>query len=358
MEARLKGTVTPRYPCASVEFAPSISSLVFATFSYQWSNPATSHPALIGEIVDSFSAATGPLTYVVNRGDVDTRTGHVTQTIVAWWASEGAFGEWKKNAAVQAWISGQKAKEEIGYFHEIATFPRERWESLIAGPTGLPHPGVAIVAKQQPEEGEGEKGKEKEKNGEAVCKLVDTDTHDYLGGMRDRMTISVVDAMDSPHDHLQEEKKTTKGKAIKIIPPPNIAIIYSGQDWGDTSGEERNVYLKKVAPVLKKGLDYLNTTSLPTNCISARLLVEAQKEKSVGLSFFLSLADLEQWAWNHSTHGAIYQCFMNDYVAKNYTALKLFHEVGTVPSVDHLDLLYVNCHEATGFLPFFEHHVV
>jgi aldoxime dehydratase len=70
--------------------------------------------------------------------------------------------------------------------------------------------------------------------------------------------------------------------------------------------------MKKIAPVLKKGLDFLNANSLGTNCISARLLVEEEKDKSAGFAFFLSLTDMEQWAWNHSTHGAIYNCFMND----------------------------------------------
>jgi hypothetical protein len=36
MEPRLKGTVQPRFPCESIEFSEKVSTLIFATFSYQW----------------------------------------------------------------------------------------------------------------------------------------------------------------------------------------------------------------------------------------------------------------------------------------------------------------------------------
>jgi len=106
-------------------------------------------------------------------------------------------------------------------------------------------------------------------------------------------------------------------------------------------------------------MDFLNTNSNLTNCISARILIEPSPiKKSVGFAFFLSLADLENWAWNHSTHGSIYNTFFNDYVFKNFTNLRLYHEVGVAPNSKNLDLVYVNCHEKTGFLPFFPHQIV
>jgi len=347
MDVRTKEDA-PRFACASAHFGNSVSFLVVAAFSYQYTSPpgALVVPTEVEEILASFQLPGGPTVSAAYRRDVDTRTKLETQTVLGYWLSKQTFHDWKGLKEVSQWIGGQKALGDVGYFHEVAFFPPERWESIIAGSAGNHYPGIAVLAKNSVDEAS------------SKVSLSEKIVHDYLGSMRDRIPISVSDPLDSSLDKLDQIRKSeTRGKSIKVIPPPNIAVTYASQNWAATVGEEREIYEKKIAPVLAKGLAHLNTHPIDSNCVSARLLLDLDGTNSVGLAFFLSLADLEHWGWNHTTHGAVYNTFKLDYVMKGRANLKISHEIGVTPQND-LDLLYVNCHEDTGFLPFFEHHQV
>ena len=139
------------------------------------------------------------------------------------------------------------------------------------------------------------------------------------------------------------------------MPHDNICLIRSGQDWSDTDGEERQMYLGDVEPVLRAGMDFLRDDGLAIGCYANRYMrvVDADgrdTDKSFGMSWWDDIASLERWAESHPTHVAIFGAAMK-YLMKLGPAakLKLYHEV-SVAAADEQFFEYLNCHDGTGML--------
>ena len=47
-------------------------------------------------------------------------------------------------------------------------------------------------------------------------------------------------------------------------------MIRSGQEWTETEGRERDLYLKEMEPVLREGMNYLRDQGRPIGCYSNR----------------------------------------------------------------------------------------
>lgn len=80
--------------------------------------------------------------------------------------------------------------------------------------------------------------------------------HGYWGSMRDRFPLSQTD--DLVGAKATAEDFTTSSTAglvgrVKVQGRKNLAVIRSGQDWLDTTPEERALYLETMHPVLIKG---------------------------------------------------------------------------------------------------------
>ena len=175
--------------------------------------------------------------------------------------------------------------------------------------------------------------------------------HAYWGGARDRIPLSQVDAM-TPVGTL---KVVGQGTHFRVIPAENVCLIRSGQDWSGTEGEQRRMYLEDVEPVLRTGMDYLRDDGREIGCFANRYMTLVDRdgkalEKSYGMSWWRSLADLERWAESHPTHLAIFGAAMN-YLRKVGAAaqLKLYHEV-TIAAASEQYFEYCNCHSKTGML--------
>ena len=70
----------------------------------------------------------------------------------------------------------------------------------------------------------------------------------------------------------------------------------------------------------------------------------------MGLSYWRSLAQMEQWSEHHPTHVAIFGTFMRIVQELEFTLdLRFFHEV-SVLRADEQDYEYLNCHPETGLL--------
>jgi aldoxime dehydratase len=107
--------------------------------------------------------------------------------------------------------------------------------------------------------------------------------------------------------------------------------------------------------VLRAGMDFLRDDGLTIGCYANRYMrvidaCGAPVDKSFGMGWWKSLADLERWAESHPTHVAIFGAAMKYLLALGPAAqLRLYHEV-TVAAADEQFFEYLNCHDRTGML--------
>jgi aldoxime dehydratase len=147
----------------------------------------------------------------------------------------------------------------------------------------------------------------------------------------------------------------TQGLRRLIVAHENLCLIRSGQDWSETRGEERRMYLEDIEPPLHAGMDFLRDYGLPIGCFANRYVSVLDSagqptEKSFGMSWWRSLGDLEHWAESHTTHVAIFRAAMKYLSAMGSAAkLRLYHEV-TVAAASEQHFEYYNCHPNTGML--------
>jgi aldoxime dehydratase len=133
----------------------------------------------------------------------------------------------------------------------------------------------------------------------------------------------------------------------------NLCLIRSGQDWSDTDGDERRMYLDDVEPVLRAGMDFLRDEGRAIGCYANRYMRVLDDhgdpvDKSFGMSWWHSLADLDRWAKDHPTHKAIFGQAMKYLSTMGPAArLRLYHEVTVAAAEDQL-FEYLGCHPRTG----------
>ncbi|WP_259696429.1 phenylacetaldoxime dehydratase family protein [Pseudomonas brassicacearum] len=79
--------------------------------------------------------------------------------------------------------------------------------------------------------------------------------HAYWGSARDRLPIAQVDPLlTSP---TPEAFEILQPKRVRVQGKNNLSLIRSGQDWSDTIGQERDLYLNDMEPTLVAGMDFL-----------------------------------------------------------------------------------------------------
>jgi hypothetical protein len=151
---------------------------------------------------------------------------------------------------------------------------------------------------------------------------------------------------------------TTRGARLRVVPPHNLCLILSGQNWSDCSRDEFATFADIVQPNLRAGMDFLRDNPLETGCLSCRFMDETDVSgrtisKSFAAALFLTMKHLEDWTWSHSTHRAIFQSFHELVKARDFKLdLKLWHEVFVLRAAASR-FEYLNCHPGTGLLPFF-----
>jgi aldoxime dehydratase len=175
--------------------------------------------------------------------------------------------------------------------------------------------------------------------------------HAYWGGARDRLPLAQTDPLapgDPPGPDGDGTRQLVRGQ-------DNLCLIRSGQDWSDTDGGERRMYLDDVEPVLRAGMDFLRDEGRAVGCYANRYLRVIDDrgdpvDKSFGMSWWRSLADLDRWAKDHPTHKAIFGQAMKYLSTMGPAArLRLYHEVTVAAAEDQL-FEYLGCHPGTGLL--------
>lgn len=185
--------------------------------------------------------------------------------------------------------------------------------------------------------------------------------HAYMGSMRHRTPDFQEGKSDSTAGPIQRltASAETLGKTIRISRlPEKLCFIRNGTAWKDAGEEEQAVYRRDMMPVYEEGAKYLRDNPLESNCYSMRITDEVHEEfdngvQSNALAWFRSLADLETWVRCHPKHLAIMKTIMEYMVKFDFKPkLNLGHEVVVVPA-GQLTCVYANCHDETGFLPYF-----
>ena len=257
---------------------------------------------------------------------------------LAYWPSKVAYEAWAEQSGFRDWWQALKPEDcQHGWFLEIFFPTMDRFETLFNTnnvPEGSAHMGSGMS--------------------EAVQE------HGYWGSMRERLPASQTDSLAGIKATEEDfQGRQTPGIIGRVSIPgrKNLAIIRSGQDWLDTSPEERELYLQTMHPVLLKGMGFLRDHGDEVGCYSCRLMdivdpvtAKADKDRTFGLAYFDDLASLERWSKQHPTHLAIFGGF-HQYAKKlnNNVTLRVFHEV-MVLEPDQQFFEYVACHPGTGML--------
>lgn len=327
---RIEDDYQPPYPAWTTVPDPAVKQVVMGYFGVQSKGPEQAAQArgALGHILALFAGTDGPV-HVDTAHEIDGQ-GYDIHLAIAYWGDPAQFARWQASAAVvDWWESDARLDDGLGYFREILTPRVEHFETLFSAPDRLEGAGILVG----------------NRSAEPIQE------HGYWGSMRDRLPLSQTDAM-APSGDLASRPAAGR---IRLAGHEHIAVIRSGQDWTDTTGRERAMYLEEMEPILRKGMMFLRDHGRGIGCYAnryAQLIDPATGpiEKSFGLSFWRSLEKMEKWAEFHPTHEAIFGTFMGIVGALDAELkLRLYHEV-TVVKPEEQSYEYINCHLQTGLL--------
>lgn len=330
---RIEDDYAPPYPAWSARAPQAVGQVVMGIFGVQSRGREMQGRACAAlmQIARGFALPDGPGHHDLAH-HVDAE-GHDNMVAIAYWDDPACFERWCATPEIDGWWrSEQRLADGIGYFREIALPCAEHYETLFNTPDRLEGVGVVMG---------GISG--------------DIQEHAYWGSMRDRIPLSQSDPMAPAGTRTLLTGGAAPGRRVQVAGHENVALIRSGQEWTDTEGRERLLYLEEIEPVLREGMDFLRDQGLPIGCYSNRYMQHldatgAPLQKSFGLSFWRSLADMERWAESHPTHVAIFGSFMRYVQALNFQLqLRVYHEV-SVLKPDEQRYEYINCHPRTGLL--------
>ena len=323
---RVPDDYVPPYPSFVARHAPSVRRVAMAYFGVQARVPLepdadAAIDAALADLSTSFAADHGPAH--ADRARYVDEAGRTTAVCAAYWDDPARFDAWFASRG-RAWT--REPRDGVGTFSEILTPDVARYETLFSSPDRAE--GIATLA-------HGMSGMVME--------------HAYWGGARDRIPASQTDDL-APRG---TPRVVREGNLVTVAGHDNVCLIRSGQDWSDTQGDERRMYLEDVEPVLRAGMDFLRDQGRAIGCYANRYAtVESVQgvsaQRSYAMSWWKSLAALERWAESHPTHVAIFGAAMKYLSTLGPAAkLRLYHEV-TVARAGEQFYEYLNCREGTG----------
>ncbi len=197
-----------------------------------------------------------------------------------------------------------------------------------------------------------------------MSQIESMDESGYWGAARDRFSASAYDDFAPTQDRELQHNTTndTFGKRIAVTDiPDRLCVIRSGVTWQNCGDEQLESYENNLKPKLDAGMSFLRQNPEETGCCSLRQVTCLDPEgvpqkEAYSLGIFLTYGHLERWAHDHPTHLAIYTRALAE--RKKYQEnleLLTYHEIYVLN--ENLRFEYINCHPATGLLPFFTQEV-
>ncbi len=322
-QRRIPDDYVPPYPGFVARHAPGISHVIMAYFGIQFRQLGDGVSEACKTLVDAFALSHGPGHW--DRAQWQDERGYHNVIFAAYWDEPTRYDAWLPLHGL-SWA--RVPRPGIGTFLEVLRPHVTRYETLLGHPTAVE--GIAALA-------DGISGPIQE--------------HGYWGAARDRIPASQYDALHSTESPTFERD----GSYVRVHAQDDLCLIRSGQDWLETEGDERRMYLDTLEPILRRGMEFLRDEGLPGGCLCSRYVTVQDvhgraTEKSYGMSWWRNLASLERWAESHPTHVAIFGA-ATDYFQKfgENARIKLYHEV-TLSRRDEQLFEYLNCHEYTGLL--------
>ena len=323
-------------PAWSATFSPPGSTLVIATYGAQARDAAELEPFLRW-LDEATNQESGP--GVSERARFTDVAGYVNEVRIAYWRDPRSFAKWAASSrVVDWWEHPSRTSGSVGTWREVVAIPSERFETILSSPS------ITIGAGRMASGVDGP-----------------IEAHGYWGSMRDRLPVSRKDPLISAYGDELPARRTSHGPGRRIFvrPPENLALIRSGQDSSECPPDELEEYQRKIRPVLEKGMNFLRDNPEEAGCCSCRFMEEVEDSgevsaRSFGFGWFLTLGHLERWSKSHPTHLAIFNGF-SAFAKRRGPSLKLhlWHEVAVLPD-GASTFEYVNCHDETGLLGFFD----
>jgi aldoxime dehydratase len=331
LSRRVADDFKPPFPMYVARANPDLKQVAMAYLGVQYLGEQKRQQALssLRDIVEQFATEDGPGHYdLTQHRDAD---GYDNLIAVAYWRDSARHHRWLSSKAVtEWWQSNKRLADEIGYFREIVAPRADQFETLYAFTDRFP--GVGAVMDRVSDE---------------------IEEHGYWGSMRDRIPLSQTSRMGAGSGALEiKAGEPARGGRVVIRGHDNVCLIRSGQDWAETEGAERNLYLEEIEPTLRAGMDFLRDNGNAVGCYSNRYVQFIDLdgnllEQSFDIGHWRSLDLLERWAESHPTHLRIFVTFFR--VATQLSKLRLYHEVSVFNASDqHYE--YINCHPRTGMM--------
>ncbi|RYP42080.1 hypothetical protein DL768_010396 [Monosporascus sp. mg162] len=327
----------PPYPSYSARFPEHISQLVMAIVGAQYKTASDADGVAQSTLSTFLTSPSNPPSFFEWASVTDNK-GCYNISALAYWPSKATYEAWAEQSGFREWWQALRAEGcQHGWFLEVFFPTLDRFETLFNTsevPEGSAHMRESMSGAVQ--------------------------EHAYWGSMRDRLPASQTGDLTGTKATAGDFKGPQTsgiGGRISISGKKNLTVIRSGQDWLDTSPEERELYLETMHPVLAKGMDFLRDHGDEVGCYSCRFMdiidpatTKTDKDRTFGLAYFDDLASLESWCKEHPTHLAIFGGF-HQYAKRlqNNVTLRVFHEVMVLEPEQQL-FEYVACHPGTGML--------
>ena len=322
------------YPGRVVAFPQGVSHLVFAMHGIQSPNESAREHFIVG-LSEAFASLDAPVR--LERCQFTDQKGCACDMLLSYCADHLAYAKW--------WQSPDT---------------RDKWQALISAPdedTGywreelLTHNQHFNYAA----------GVEDKVASAALLPLAPSKTFGYWGAYRDRLPASADDEFASPYADVPPViNRETKGRRVSVQIPDNLCLIREGQGWGNCEPEEKAIWDQHMAGVVNEWVDFLASDPHQTGCLSVRkcreveVLTGSGQPRQSQIAFLLSLGHIEHAARTHSTHLAVHKSFIQMYREPKFEPkMHVWVEVHILKQSD-LETEYINCHNKTGLLPYFE----
>lgn len=321
----------PPFPAWSADFSGDNDHVVIVYFGIQYQETSAEIEGFFRLFEESRTGNNAPAN--VERGRVRDSAGYQNEILVCYWPNQAQYDDWCQNSAFFAWLQDDaRTSGDTGIWIESHVIALDKFETLFSSD------GVVGAARLSDKE-----------------LIGPIREHAYWGGMRDRIPRAENNDLPPMVTLTAPLDEETKGRRIKIPAPDNLCVIRSGQNWTDSADKERETYLADVHPTLKEGMAYLRNNPLDSGCLSCRLVSEMDEErnevqKTFGLAYFTSMAELEAWSKTHPTHMKIFGSFHKLVADFNFQLdLRLWHEVAVLDKAGSY-FEYTNCHNRTGIM--------
>lgn len=325
----------PAAPRFSLRWETPVPLLVSAYFAIQDQDLDWPRQQAFFDRLSATFGADGPVAHETMR--FTDSAGVVNAVMVAYWLDATAFARWELGNAFLSWMRDPaRLSEPAGLWRETIRVPYDRHETIYSAPNypiGLARtPGAVIVP---------------------------ITTNGYFGAARDRMPVSAIDELKSPHGTTvpPRAEPPSRGRRLFASAPLNLIAIRSGQYWEGAGAEQTQDYAENLRPKLMRGMAHLATHPEETGTLTLRVMTNlnpdgSERAETSVLGYVLDLEMLEGWAKSHETHLDIYRhAIAMNRLYKETREVVTWHEVFAL--LDGPLGEYVNCHPGTGLLPYF-----